>query len=286
MPAVPDLFALDPTCGAPHGRRRNRPAVAPADVTGVKMSEPAPMPPLAAVPQTGTEVFSLPAHSVVKQMPPPGAAKKSQGLGAKLAKPGVALMMRTAEGEENLTPFRSLDDLLSAVKPILRAAARSPDAGVVLHPAGRPGFVGQRCGLTGASRPRSHQDAGRAAPSPCRSMSRPRSSAGSRTEIAAVIADAAMTKWSPYGAWFGSLIHGEDFAVAPSPNPLPEGEGLLRREGVAGRRLRLPCRPFRAWRRAWRPFRPFGWSSRPPCRFRRRCPVSLVSCSFIPSALA
>ena len=36
--------------------------------------------------------------------------------------------MRTPEGDENLTPFRSLDDLLSAVKPILRAAARSPDA--------------------------------------------------------------------------------------------------------------------------------------------------------------
>ena len=40
----------------------------------------------------------------------------------------MALVMRTAEGEENMTPFRSLDDLLSAVKPILRAAARSPDA--------------------------------------------------------------------------------------------------------------------------------------------------------------
>ena len=36
--------------------------------------------------------------------------------------------MRTAEGDESVTPFRSLDDLLSAVKPILRAAARSPDA--------------------------------------------------------------------------------------------------------------------------------------------------------------
>ncbi len=49
-------------------------------------------------------------------------------VGAAKAKPDVALMMRTADGEENATPFRSLDDLLSAVKPILRAAARSPDA--------------------------------------------------------------------------------------------------------------------------------------------------------------
>ena len=46
---------------------------------------------------------------------------------AKLAKAGFALAMRTAEGDENLTPFRSLEDLLGAVKPILRSAARSRD---------------------------------------------------------------------------------------------------------------------------------------------------------------
>ncbi len=40
---------------------------------------------------------------------------------------GIGAMMRTAEGEENVTPFRSLEDLLSAVKPVLRAAAHSPD---------------------------------------------------------------------------------------------------------------------------------------------------------------
>jgi hypothetical protein len=50
------------------------------------------------------------------------------GVGASLAKPGYALAMRGPEGDENLTPFRSLDDLLSAVKPILRAAARNPEA--------------------------------------------------------------------------------------------------------------------------------------------------------------
>jgi hypothetical protein len=48
-------------------------------------------------------------------------------VGAKLAKPGVGLVMRTADGEESLAPFRSLDDLLSAIKPILRATARSAD---------------------------------------------------------------------------------------------------------------------------------------------------------------
>jgi hypothetical protein len=50
------------------------------------------------------------------------------GIGSALAKPGYALAMRGPEGDENLTPFRSLDDLLSAVKPILRAAARNPEA--------------------------------------------------------------------------------------------------------------------------------------------------------------
>jgi hypothetical protein len=69
--------------------------------------------------------------------PPPRASEdatpvpkggRSSGVGASLAKPGYALAMRGPEGDENLTPFRSLDDLLSAVKPILRAAARNPEA--------------------------------------------------------------------------------------------------------------------------------------------------------------
>jgi hypothetical protein len=68
-------------------------------------------------------------HSVPKvSLPQRGAGKSRGGIGSALAKPGFGLTMRTAEGDENLTPFRSLDDLLSAVKPILRAAARSPDA--------------------------------------------------------------------------------------------------------------------------------------------------------------
>jgi hypothetical protein len=53
---------------------------------------------------------------------------KRAGIGAALAKPGFGLTMRTAEGDESLTPFRSLEDLLSAVKPILRACAKNPEA--------------------------------------------------------------------------------------------------------------------------------------------------------------
>ena len=37
-------------------------------------------------------------------------------------KPGYALLMRSSEGEETVNPFRSLDELLSAAKPILRTA--------------------------------------------------------------------------------------------------------------------------------------------------------------------
>jgi hypothetical protein len=55
------------------------------------------------------------------------APQRTSGVGAKLAKTGFALAMRAAEGDENLTPFRSLEDLLAAVKPILRSAAYSTD---------------------------------------------------------------------------------------------------------------------------------------------------------------
>jgi hypothetical protein len=56
-----------------------------------------------------------------------GSSGGQVAVGARLAKPGYGLMMRTADGEENLTPFRSMDDLLSAIKPILRASANSPE---------------------------------------------------------------------------------------------------------------------------------------------------------------
>ncbi|MBL6081729.1 hypothetical protein JMJ56_27485 [Belnapia sp. T18] len=45
----------------------------------------------------------------------------------RMSKTGYALLMRTSDGEEAVHPFRSLDELLSAAKPILRTAARSPE---------------------------------------------------------------------------------------------------------------------------------------------------------------
>ena len=134
-PAVPDLFGLGPkpeeavARDAKAGRRRNQPVAESARAADVKTLKLAPVPAGAAVQRQEPEaVSSLPAPSVVTQLPAPGYVRKGGGLGATLAKPGMALVMRTAEREDNLTPFRSLDDLLSAVKPIPRAAARSPDA--------------------------------------------------------------------------------------------------------------------------------------------------------------
>ena len=71
-----------------------------------------------------------PASSValVKDLPKKAASAGQARTGPTLAKAGFGLAMRTADGDETITPFRSLDDLLSAIKPILRSAARSPDA--------------------------------------------------------------------------------------------------------------------------------------------------------------
>jgi hypothetical protein len=51
---------------------------------------------------------------------PRGAARNGKGR-------GIALLMRTSDGEETTHPFRSLEELLSASKPILRSAARSSE---------------------------------------------------------------------------------------------------------------------------------------------------------------
>ncbi len=108
--ALPQLVAT-PVTAAP-----------PEPPTAVDLfAAPIPSPPAVAAPPEPREPTSVTPLARI------GGARRA-GIGAAQAKPGVGLLMRTAEGEENVTPFRSLDDLLSAVKPILRAAARSPDA--------------------------------------------------------------------------------------------------------------------------------------------------------------
>ena len=118
-PAIPapDLFAAAAT---------ELPALpAPAAKPAPALKAPVPKAPASKAPAS-----KAPAPKVQAAVadPPQRGPGKSRGVGAAAAKPGFGLVMRSAEGEEAMTPFRSLDDLLSAVKPILRAAARSPDA--------------------------------------------------------------------------------------------------------------------------------------------------------------
>jgi hypothetical protein len=90
------------------------PAAVPARIT----PEPAATPPaLSAAPE--------PAPAQPSRIGPVsrGAAPASTSR----AKSGFALLMRTSDGEEATNPFRSLDELLSASKPLLRTAARSPE---------------------------------------------------------------------------------------------------------------------------------------------------------------
>jgi transposase-like protein len=92
-----------------------------APVASVQSSAPREI--VAAAPQPPVER----ELATVTELPRKGAVSKRGGIGASLAKPGFGLTMRTQDSDETVTPFRSLEDLLSAVKPILRAAARSPD---------------------------------------------------------------------------------------------------------------------------------------------------------------
>lgn len=135
MSAVPDLFELDAGTDehllleAKTGGGRGRVANQVASVAESEALVGAPRPGKTALPQQEPKtVASGSTRPVVTEPPRLKPGKKGGGFDATLAKPGVGLIMRTSEGEENLTPFRSLDDLLSAIKPILRAAARSPDA--------------------------------------------------------------------------------------------------------------------------------------------------------------
>ena len=134
--AGPDLFASGSGSGGvsalePKGSRLHTPSTADtASTEEVAVPQNRRPPSLAAVPRQALPAITpSSAGSVVERLPAPGATRVAPaGVGAALSKPGMALVMRTADGEENMTPFRSLDDLLSAAKPILRAAARSPDA--------------------------------------------------------------------------------------------------------------------------------------------------------------
>ncbi|WP_144404747.1 hypothetical protein [Belnapia sp. F-4-1] len=126
-PAMPgtsaDLFdALPPTPVDPV------PPPPPASTAlGLRPAEPSAPPPAAS---------RVPDPQGPPPRPPAPARTGRGGAAAKPAAPaspprvgktGYALLMRSSDGEEAVHPFRSLDELLSAAKPILRTAARSPE---------------------------------------------------------------------------------------------------------------------------------------------------------------
>lgn len=91
---------------------------------------PAAAEPVAVSPQPAMAPRLMAA--VPEEMPPrpaeqPAERPAGRPFSARLAKPGMGLVTRSADGDESVMPFRSLDDLLSAIKPILREGARSPE---------------------------------------------------------------------------------------------------------------------------------------------------------------
>ena len=122
MPAPPD--PEEEAQAAPPMAAPAEPAAKPVADLFARPSPPAPRP----APVMRAVPAAPPPPRPSAEITPMPKGGRSSGVGASLAKPGYALAMRGPEGDENLTPFRSLDDLLSAIKPILRAAARNPEA--------------------------------------------------------------------------------------------------------------------------------------------------------------
>lgn len=82
--------------------------------------------------QPATTTASLTTLPTVEPTPQPrGGRREAPAIPSKpapsprAAKAGYGLLMRASDGEEAVHPFRSLEELLSAAKPILRLAARS-----------------------------------------------------------------------------------------------------------------------------------------------------------------
>ncbi len=125
----PIPWTCSPDAACPPRIESQQPKHAATDLFAV-VAENRPEPPRATPATCAPLPESVPARppATITELPRKPPIAKGGGIGAALAKPGFGLTMRTADGDETMTPFRSLEDLLSAVKPILRASARSQDA--------------------------------------------------------------------------------------------------------------------------------------------------------------
>ncbi|MBE7209389.1 MAG: hypothetical protein INR65_00060 [Gluconacetobacter diazotrophicus] len=97
-------------------------AIAPVDLFAAPPPSP---PPVLVVPAPAPG--PRPTPSVVAELPPSPVHPPGGLPGFPRPRSGYGIAMRTADGDESLAPFRSLDELLSAIRPILRTAALSPD---------------------------------------------------------------------------------------------------------------------------------------------------------------
>ena len=94
-----------------------------------------PEPAIAVPDDVGAPITSIPQpppRSTGTAVPEAGRGKtasrgKASPSTPSKGKAGYGLLMRTSDGEEAVHPFRSLEELLSAAKPILRTAARSAE---------------------------------------------------------------------------------------------------------------------------------------------------------------
>jgi hypothetical protein len=106
-PAAPAVMVpVAPEPPAPVNDKASPSAAAASDLSPARLPSP--------IPTRSGRVGAASKSSV--PAPPPRPSKA-----------GYALLMRTSDGEEAVNPFRSLDELLAATKPILRTAARSPE---------------------------------------------------------------------------------------------------------------------------------------------------------------
>lgn len=103
-------------------------------LSGLTSGAPEPSP-FAILPEQPSRVVASPAVPPARE-PTPQPRSGRQEAPARPSKPvpipraakaGYGLLMRASDGEEAVHPFRSLEELLSAAKPILRMAARSPE---------------------------------------------------------------------------------------------------------------------------------------------------------------
>ena len=103
-------------------------------LSGLNSEAPEPEPSATPLEQLASVAANTAVPAARERTPQPRSRRQEAPAGPakpvpipRAAKAGYGLLMRASDGEEAVHPFRSLEELLSAAKPILRMAARSPE---------------------------------------------------------------------------------------------------------------------------------------------------------------